>query len=271
MDDNYPYVGRSSMNINSALDNGQYGGTKTPAQQILDQQGSQEALGWTPKGFEQLNNGLQEQAFNKAADIIGAQKGQNANETAGNVVSQVTEPLGHSTAANILRTALQTGATLGLNPANLIAPGGPKMLGGTVNNTADQAIARKLAREALETGDMSGVNAAVKLSKDNLVNIVAPRSKPSGLEVLRGTRPPVNARGVKIIEGANEIATPNVRPASPTGVKYIPASNPLETGVVKFQNGSLPSTMPGTSMMDVNGRMWTMQELADALQKKGLK
>lgn len=236
--------------------------------EMLNPDAATEALGWTDRGFKRLNTGLQEQAFNKAADILGSQHGKDANETAGNIVSQVTEPLGHSVAADILRTALQTGATVGLNPSNLVTPGGPKMLGGTVHN-AEINVAKQVAKDALETGSMDTVNQIANTSRENLINII-PRHKPSGLDVLQGTQLPVAARGQKWVQGANEILLPNVRPTSPTGVKYIPATNQLESGLAKFDAGK-PSTVIGTSMKDKSGKIWTMQELAAALQKKGLR
>jgi hypothetical protein len=203
-----------------------------------------ESVGWTDRGFERLDKGLQEDAFNKTADILGTQRGKDANETAGGIVSHVTAPLGNSTAANILRDTLRTGAVAVLNPANLVAPGGPKMLAGRIRNV-EQQVAHKFAKDALETGSMDAVNKIAQASTDGLTKII-PRAKPSGLDILRDTRVPADARGLKWVTGDNSIRLPNVKPASPTGVKYIPASKG-KTAAEIASGSSIVGTAPGTS------------------------
>lgn len=207
-------------------------------------------VGWSPAGVERFKHTLgvpQQILFNAAAKYTGSDIGKDANETAGNVVSKVTEPLGHSIPADILRTSLQTAATVGLDPVNYVAPEvrAEKILSGTIANVAERNVAKEVAQHALQSGNMSAVNQIAQQSADNLTKIT-PRAKPSGLDVLQGSQIPTSARGVKMISGANTFANPAIKPANMSRVSLRPAADTMQEKVTaSLAKGQLPQFSKG--------------------------
>lgn len=205
--------------------------------QVGSPEDTMKAYGWDQAGISRLQKTIavpQEYLFNKTADLSGAERGQDANATAGNVVSKLTEGLGHSTAADVLRAALQTGATVGLDPTNFVAPGvgKEKMLGGIVQDAAKAAEVKGLAKHVLETKDIGLLN-QIRQESAKGAAVIAPRSTPGGLDVIKGNVVPTNARGVKIISGANELANPAIKRQNLNAVSLRP---PEETMIAKVSD-----------------------------------
>lgn len=134
---------------------------------------AKELLGYTDSGFERLG-GLQKRGFDAAAKGLGVEAGKDANETAGNIVSKVTSGLGNSTAADVLRAGLQTGATVALDPMNFVAPG---KMAGTIAKVAEKNAVRDIATNVLKTGDLTPVKQIVKAQADGMASMAGQYGK----------------------------------------------------------------------------------------------
>lgn len=214
-------------------------------------------LGHDEAGSQRLKN-VQKSLFDFGATKLGVDKGRDANETAGNIVSKLTSGLGTSTAADVLRTGLQTAATVGLDPSNYVAPG----VGGTVAKVSSPA--KNIAKHILQTGDMSIADNVVKESAANLVKII-PRARQGGLDSVIANRIPTNTRGLKFVTGANQIAAPGIKPANQV---LKSAKEPIDSAIQKASSaraaGQRVSTAPGVST-----RGYDINQILDQLAKKG--